>query len=105
MTGNGTTQAAFEPSVLSIKPGTTVRFINLSGGPHNIAFYPDSIPAGAVAALKAGMPSPMADLMGPLLTKPNETYEVSFAGAPPGAYKAYCVPHVALGMKITIKVG
>lgn len=105
MTGNGTTQAAFEPGVLSITPGTTVRFINVSGGPHDIAFYPDSIPAGAAAALKGGMPNAMADLMGPFLTKPNETYDVSFAGAPPGTYKGYCVPHVALGMKITIRVG
>jgi plastocyanin len=104
MTGNGTTRAAFEPSMLSIKSGTTVRFINVSGGPHNIAFYPDSIPVGAAAALKAGMPTPMSDLMGPFLTKPNETYDVSFAGAPAGIYKGYCLPHVALGMKVMIKV-
>ena len=38
------------------------------------------------------------------LTKPNETYDVSFAGAPAGIYKGYCVPHVALGMKVMIKV-
>ena len=87
-----------------VKSGTTVRFINVSGGPHNITFYPDSIPAGAAAALKAWMPNPMGDLTGPFLTKPNETYDVSFAGAPTGTYKGYCIPHVALGMKITIKV-
>jgi plastocyanin len=50
------------------------------------------------------MPTPMADLTGPLLTTPNQTYDVSFAGAPAGTYKAYCLPHVALGMKITIHV-
>ena len=104
MTGNGTTQAAFEPSRLSIKSGTTVRFINVSGGPHNITFYPDSIPAGAAAALKRGMANAMSDLSGPFLTKPNETYDVSFAGAPTGTYKGYCIPHVALGMRITIQV-
>lgn len=32
MTGNGTTTAANVPSRLTIKPGTTVRFINASGG-------------------------------------------------------------------------
>jgi plastocyanin len=104
MTGNGTTQAAFEPSRLSIKPGSTVRFINVSGGPHNVTFYPDSIPAGAAAALKRGMPNAMSDLSGPFLTKPNETYDVSFAGAPTGTYKGYCIPHVALGMRVTITV-
>jgi plastocyanin len=104
MTGNGTTQAAFQPSVLSIKSGTIVRFITVSGGPHNVTFDPDSIPAGAAAALRAGMPNTMGDLTGPFLTKPNETYDLSFAGAPAGTYKGYCMPHVALGMTIAIKV-
>ena len=104
MTGNGTTAAAFEPAKLSIKPGTTVRFINVSGGPHDIAFYADSIPKGGADALKKGMPNPMGDLTGPFLTQPNEKYDVSFTGAPAGVYKGYCLPHVALGMKIAITV-
>ncbi len=33
MIGNGTTQAKFEPSALTIAPGSTVRFINVAGGP------------------------------------------------------------------------
>ena len=104
MTGDGTTKAAFEPAMLTIKPGTTVRFLNVSGGPHNIAFYGDSIPKGAAEALKKGMPNPMGDLVGPFITQPNEKYEVSFAGAPAGTYRGYCMPHVALGMHITITV-
>jgi plastocyanin len=104
MTGNGTSQATFEPSKLTIKTGTTVRFINVSGGPHNIAFYGDSVPKGGADALKKGMPNPMGDLTGPFLTQPNEKYDVSFAGAPAGVYKGYCMPHVALGMHITITV-
>lgn len=104
MTGNGTTQAAFVPAKLAVTPGTTVRFINVSGGPHNVAFYPDSIPKGGAAALKKGMPNPMSDLTGPFLIQPNEQYDVSFAGAPAGTYKAYCMPHVALGMNITLTV-
>ena len=104
MTGNGTTSAAFEPATLTIKPGTTVRFINVSGGPHNVAFYADSIPKGAAEALKKGMPNPMGDLMSPFLTQPSEKYEVSFVGAPVGKYRVYCMPHVALGMAATITV-
>ena len=104
MTGNGTSVAAFEPNKLSIKPGTTVRFINVSGGPHNIAFYADSIPKGGAAVLKKGMPNAMGDLMGAFLTQPNEKYDVLFTGAPAGVYKGYCLPHVALGMHITITV-
>ena len=104
MTGNGTTKAAFEPAAVTIKTGSTVRFINVSGGPHNVAFYGDSIPKGGADALKKGMPNPMGDLTGPFLTQPNEKYDVSFAGAPAGVYKGYCMPHVALGMHITVTV-
>jgi len=104
MTGDGTTKAAFEPATLTIKPGTTVRFINVSGGPHNIAFFPDSIPKGGAEALKKGMANAMSDLTGPFLTQPKEKYDISFAGAPAGTYKGYCMPHVAFNMKITIKV-
>ncbi len=104
MTGNGTSQAAFVPNKLTVKKGATVRFINVSGGPHNAAFYADSIPKGAAEALKKGMPNPMGDLTGPFLTQPNEKYDVSFAGAPAGTYKGYCMPHVALGMTIAITV-
>jgi plastocyanin len=104
MTGNGTSQAAFVPDKITIKAGSTVRFINVSGGPHNVAFYGDSIPKGGAEALKKGMPNAMADLMGPFVAQANEKYDVSFAGAPAGTYKGYCMPHVALGMKITITV-
>ena len=104
MTGDGTTKAAFEPATLTVKAGTTVRFINVSGGPHNIAFFADSIPKGGAEALKKGMANAMSDLTGPFLTQPNEKYDISFAGAPAGTYKGYCMPHVAFNMKITIKV-
>jgi plastocyanin len=104
MTGNGSTQAAFVPNNLTIAPGATVRFVNVSGGPHNIAFYGDSIPAGAATVLNNGMANRQDNLSSPFLTTPNENYDVSFAGAPTGTYKGYCLPHVALGMRLTITV-
>ena len=104
MTGNGSTRAAYEPSSLTIAPGTTVRFVNVSGGPHNIAFWQDSIPSGAAAALNANMKNTVDNLAGPFLTQPNESYEVSFANAPTGMYKGYCTPHLTLGMKLAITV-
>src|SRR5438552_1704347 len=82
MTGNGTTKAAFEPATLALKTGTTVRFINVSGGPHNVAVSGDSTPQGAAVAQTKGMPNPMVDLTVPLLSQPNEKYAVSFAGPP-----------------------
>ena len=104
MTGNGSTIAAYEPFSLTIAPGTTVRFVNVSGGPHNIAFWQDSIPAGGAAALNANMKNTIDNLSGPFLTGPTESYDVSFANAPQGTYKGYCTPHLALGMKIAIRV-
>jgi plastocyanin len=94
----------FEPATLTIKAGDVVHFHNVSGGPHNVSFYTDSIPAGAAAALNAGMPDQTASLSGPLLVEPNAVYTVSFAGAPAGVYKLYCLPHTAMGMKATITV-
>jgi plastocyanin len=104
MTGNGSTKASFEPSSITIAPGAVVRFVNVSGGPHNITFWPDSIPAGGAAVLNAGMQNRMDNLSGPFLTNPNDHYDVSFANAPKGTYKGYCTPHLPLGMRITIKV-
>jgi len=94
----------YVPERLTIKPGDAVRFHNVSGGPHNVSFWGDSIPSGAAEALKAGMPDQMAPLEGQLLTEPNAVYTVTFAGAPAGEYKFYCLPHLALGMKGRITV-
>jgi len=104
MTGDGSTRAAYVPDHLTISPGTTVEFVNASGWPHNITFYPDSIPPGGASVLQAAMANTISNLSSPMFTTPNETYDISFAGAPAGTYKAYCIPHMALGMKITITV-
>lgn len=94
----------YVPDQLTIKSGDVVRFHNVSGGPHNVSFWADSIPSGAADALKAGMPDQMAPLEGSLLTEPNAIYSVSFANAPAGEYKYYCLPHLALGMKAKLTV-
>jgi plastocyanin len=94
----------FVPATVTIKVGDSVRWTNVSGGPHNVTFWSDSIPAGAAGQLQAGMPQPMSPLSGPLLTTPNATYTISFAGAPAGTYRYYCMPHLALGMTAKIVV-
>ena len=103
MTGSGNV-FKYEPAVISVPAGGTVRFINVSGGPHNVSFYADSIPGGTADRLNAAMANRMDNLAGPLLVNPNDHYDVSFAGLPAGTYKGFCTPHVALGMKITITV-
>ena len=94
----------YVPDQLTIKSGDVIRFHNVSGGPHNVSFWADSVPSGAADALKAGMPDQMAPLEGSLLTEPNAVYTVNFAKAPAGEYKFYCLPHLALGMKAKLTV-
>jgi plastocyanin len=107
MVMEGTTYK-FVPAELTIKAGDAVRFHNKSGGPHNVSFWPDSIPSGASDALNAGMPdapaAKIAPLEGPLLTEPESSYTVTFAKVPTGEYKFFCLPHTAFGMKGKIKV-
>jgi plastocyanin len=97
-------QYKYVPDQLTIKSGDVVRFHNVSGGPHNVSFWADSIPSGAADALKKNMPDQMAPLESSLMTEPNAVYQMSFAGAPKGEYKYYCLPHLALGMKARLKV-
>lgn len=95
----------FVPAELAIKAGDLVNFHNVSGGPHNVQFHADSIPAGSAAVLDANMANRMGPLAGNLLVTPNEVYAISFAGAPAGEYRFTCLPHAALGMhgKITVQ--
>lgn len=114
-TGSGTTHNVnmvlegtaykFVPDQLTIQSGDQVVWHNVSGGPHNVQFFADSIPAAAKDVLNNAMPNRIGDLNGELLVEPNATYTVSFAGAPTGEYKYTCTPHMALGMhaKLTIQ--
>lgn len=94
----------FEPANITLKQGDGIRFINVSGGPHNVAFDPASVPADVKPQLNANMQKTEGDLNGPLLTQPNETFTVSFANVKPGTYNYHCTPHLALGMKGQITV-
>jgi plastocyanin len=104
MVMEGTTYS-YVPAELMIRPGDRVNFHNVSGGPHNVQFWPDSIPAGAAEPLGAGMPDQMAPLAGPLLVEMPATYTITFANVPAGEYKFYCLPHLANKMtgKITVQ--
>ncbi|HEX9727390.1 MAG TPA: plastocyanin/azurin family copper-binding protein [Gemmatimonadales bacterium] len=94
----------YEPATLNIKQGDTVRWINVSGGPHNVAFYANKIPAGAAAVLNEAMANKMMPLTGELLVAENAVYEISFAGAPAGRYDYVCTPHEMLGMVASLTV-
>lgn len=94
----------YQPATLTIRVGDRVRWLNVSGGPHNVAFYADRIPAGAEAVLNAAMPNRMTNLSGALLVAPNATYEIGFAGVPAGTYGYFCTPHEMVGMTGTLTV-
>jgi plastocyanin len=97
-------QYVYSPVDLTIKVGDTVRWINVSGGPHNVAFYGDKIPAGAEDALNNLMPNKMAPLQGPLMIDSMAVYDITFLGAPTGRYDYFCLPHEALGMKAVLTI-
>jgi plastocyanin len=94
----------FEPAELTIKSGDAVTFVNIDGGPHNIAFDPATVPADSKAQLDANMDGKLAELSSPMLQNPNEKYTISFGGVKPGVYPFHCTPHLAMNMKGVITV-
>jgi plastocyanin len=94
----------FEPATLTVKAGDQVRFVNVSGGPHNVSFDPAKVPDDVERVLSAAMPNQLQPLWGPLMTEANAAYTISFAGVKPGSYEFFCMPHVAMGMKGTLTV-
>jgi plastocyanin len=95
----------FDPANLTIKQGDGVKWVMVSGGPHNVAFDPAKVPDDVERVLAANMPEQQAPLSGPYKTQPGETYTVSFAGVKPGTYDYVCTPHIMMGMtgKITVQ--
>lgn len=95
----------FEPANLTIKTGDAVKFTVVSGGPHNVAFDPATIPADSKTQLDANMGAEkMGELSSALKTNPGESLTVSFGNIKPGKYPFHCTPHLALGMKGEITV-
>jgi plastocyanin len=97
----------YVPDKLTIKAGDMVRFNSKTGGAHNVQFYPDSIPANVPAPIKAlaiAPPEKGGSIASESMKTEGESFDLSFAGAPAGAYKVFCAPHHALGMKMQITV-
>lgn len=94
----------FEPANLTIKQGDGVKWVMVSGGPHNVSFEAANIPAAGKAQLSANMPNQQGELTSPMYMNAGESYTVSFANVAPGAYNYNCVPHLAMNMKGVITV-
>jgi plastocyanin len=94
----------FDPENITVKVGDGIKFIAVSGNPHNVGFEVAGVPAESKAQLAANMPNPSAELTSPMLAQPNEAYTISFAGVKPGKYALLCPVHLAQGMKGTVTV-
>ena len=95
----------FEPANFTIKQGDGVKFVVVSGGPHNVAFDPATIPSDVKGQLDANMGTDkMGELSSNLKMNAGESVTVSFGNIKPGQYPYHCVPHLALNMKGVITV-
>lgn len=95
----------FEPANLTIKSGDGIKFTVVSGGPHNVAFDPATVPVDQKAQLDASMGAEkMGELSSALKTNPGESVTISFGNIKAGKYPYHCTPHLALGMKGEITV-
>ena len=66
----------FEPANITIKSGDAIKYIMVSGGPHNVAFQ-NVADAAVLAQLDANMPGQhMGQASGPMVMQPNEAYTV-----------------------------
>lgn len=96
----------FQPKELTINVGDGIKFIGVSGNPHNVAFTPEEVPEAARAQLNANFdPATQTELSSAYLMTPNDAVTVSFANIPPGTYTVKCTPHMSVNMtaKITVK--
>jgi plastocyanin len=95
----------FEPANVTVKQGDAIKFVVVSGGPHNVAFDPATIPADVKGQLDANMGTDkMGELSSNMKMNPGESVTVSFGNIKPGQYPYHCVPHLALNMKGVITV-
>jgi len=98
----------FDPANVTIKVGQAVKFVNITGGPHNVAFDPTTTPAAGKDQLNANMVGQLSELSSPLLMNPNEAYTVSFGGVAPGKYElplhaAPCDEHEGVGHRSVVR--
>jgi plastocyanin len=90
----------YVPAELTVKAGDVIKFKNVSGGPHNVAFKAGAIPAGSESAIDAALgANKMGPLTGSLVVEQDGIYTLGTSGFPAGKYDFACTPHEALGMK------
>ncbi len=93
----------FEPSHVTAKPGDAVKFVLISGGPHEIAFDLDQVPSQSRSQLQINMPN-STNGKSPLLSGAKEAWTVSLGALMPGRYPFVSTPRLPQGMKGEIEI-
>jgi plastocyanin len=95
----------FVPGRTVARAADTLRFINQTGGPHNIQFFAESIPEAGRVLLERAMPgAKIAPLSSPLLITENDVYDIAVPALAPGRYPFVCLPHSGSRMLGTLEV-
>lgn len=95
----------FEPANITIKQGDAIKFVAVSGFPHNVAFVGTGLTDAVKAQINANLGTArLADLSSQMYLAANEGFTLSFAGIPAGKYEYNCTPHLAMNMKGVITV-
>ncbi len=95
----------FEPANITVKQGDGIKWVMVSGGPHNVAFDVATVPADVKPQLDANMGTDkMGELSSNMKMNPGESITVSFAKIKAGKYPYTCVPHLAMNMKGVVTV-
>ena len=85
---------AFEPGVVHVERGDTVRFVEAANAVHNVRFVSQAPGAKLGAAA-----------VGPFLAKVGDAYTLAIDGRfALGSYQYVCEPHQMIGMKGTMIV-
>ncbi|MBK6487567.1 MAG: hypothetical protein IPF98_11965 [Gemmatimonadetes bacterium] len=93
----------FEPQHIAAKAGDGVKFVVVSGGPHEIAFDLAAIPAESRNQLQMNMPN-SANGRSPLLAGVQETWTLSLGALTPGTYPFVSTPRLPQGMTGEIEI-
>ena len=83
--------------------GNGIKFVVVSGGPHEVAFDLDKVPQETKLQLLVNMPNG-ASGHSPLLSVPQEAWTLSLNGLKPGLYPYYSTPRLPQGMKGEIEI-
>ena len=94
MVDNSTNEWRFEPEVVMVHPGDTIRWVQEDVAPHNVEFkmWPKGVDLGEAQ-------------MGPFLIQKGEAFELTIDERfKEGEYTYVCTPHEPMDMKAVIKV-